>query len=92
MKIFSADPAVSFLAHARRFSEAAARGEVLAPAKSMTQMEQIIFNDRIDLALCGLFLLVVLSLLGFAVSSCIAARRSDRVLAREAVPGEMLPA
>lgn len=41
LKIFSADPAVSFLAHARRFSEAAARGEVLAPVKSMADREAL---------------------------------------------------
>ncbi|BAK65790.1 carbon starvation protein A [Sphingobium sp. SYK-6] len=86
LKLFSADPAVGFLAHARRFSDAAARGELLAPAKSMAEMRRIIFNDRIDAALCALFLAVVLSLLFFTVRSCIAARRSDVATAREVVP------
>jgi carbon starvation protein len=86
LKIFSADPAVSFLAHARRFSDAAARGEVLAPAKSMEEMQQVIFNDRVDAGLCALFLLIVLSLLFFTVRVCLAARRSDRPLAREIAP------
>ena len=92
LKIFSADPAVSFLAHARRFSAAAAEGQVLAPAKSMKEMERIIFNDWVDLGLCALFLLIVLSLLFFTIRSCLAARRSDTPLVREAPRQEVAPA
>jgi len=91
LKLFAADPTVSFVAHARKFSEAAARGELLAPAKSMAEMERIIFNDWVDAGLCALFLAVVLSLLVFAVRSCIAARRTDAPSAHEVRPG-MVPA
>ncbi|MES2497699.1 MAG: carbon starvation CstA family protein [Pseudomonadota bacterium] len=83
LKIFSADPKVGFLAHADVFAQAAARGEVLAPAKSMAQMERIIFNDRIDAALCALFLLVILSILGFTIRTCLAARRNPEPTANE---------
>lgn len=86
LKLVSADPAVSFVAHALKFSEAAARGEVLAPATSMAQMERIIFNDWVDAGLCALFLAVVLSLLAFTIRTCIAARRSDSATTREIVP------
>ncbi len=85
LKIFSPDPAVGFYAHAQRFSEAAGRGALLAPAKSMDEMRRIIFNDWVDLILCGVFLAVVLSLLVFTIRSCLAARRSDRPLVRETV-------
>ena len=91
LKLFSPDPKIGFLAHAEKFSEAAARGEVLAPAKSMAEMNRIIFNDRIDAALCALFLAVVLSLLFFAVKTCIAARRSSEPTARE-IPASAVPA
>ncbi|BBE33989.1 carbon starvation CstA family protein [Sphingosinicella microcystinivorans] len=91
LKLFSPDPKIGFLAHAAKFSEAAARGEVLAPAKSMAEMQRIIFNDRIDAALCALFLAVVLSLLFFAVKTCIAARRSSEPTARE-IPASAVPA
>ncbi|WP_040715180.1 carbon starvation CstA family protein [Caenibius tardaugens] len=91
LKLFSSDPAVGFLAHGAKFSAAAQRGEVLAPAKSMAEMERIIFNDRIDAALCGLFLLVVLSLLVFTIRTCLAARRADAPTASEVLP-EMEPA
>ena len=86
LKLFSADPAVGFLAHAAKFSDAAGRGEVLAPAKSMEEMQRIIFNDRVDAALCGLFLLVVLSLLAFTIRTCLAARRAEGPTAREVLP------
>ena len=86
LKLFSPDPAVGFLAHAAKFSAAVVRGEVLAPAKSMAEMQRIVFNDRIDAALCGVFLLVVLSLLVFTVRTCLAAYRADRPTAHEVRP------
>ncbi len=67
-KLFHSNPRIGFLAHARLFSEAAARGEVVAPAKNVEQMRQIIFNDRVDAALTTLFVGVVLVMLVFAVS------------------------
>ena len=83
MKLFSANPSVGFLAHARRYGEALQRGEVLAPAKSTADMQRILFNDRVDAALCALFLLVVLSILFYAVRTCLAARRIDRPTVHE---------
>ncbi len=77
MKLFSADPRVGFLAHASRFSDAAARGEVLAPAKSLAEMGRVVMNDRIDAALCALFLAVVVSIIGYGVRTCLIARRLD---------------
>lgn len=92
LKLFSSDPAISFVAHARKFSEAAARGEVLAPAASMQEMERIIFNDWVDAGLCALFLAVVLSLLYFTIKTILAARRANGPTTREfspqAVPAE----
>jgi carbon starvation protein len=86
LKLVSSDPAVSFMAHARRFSDAAARGDLLAPAKSATEMQRIIFNDRIDAALCALFLAVVLSLLVFTIRTCLAARRVPTPTVHEVTP------
>jgi len=91
LKLFSADAKIGFLAHAAKFSEAAGRGEVLAPAKSMAEMEKIVFNDRIDAALCAIFLAVVLSLLFFTIRTCLAARRTDRPTAQE-IPAAMAAA
>ncbi len=86
LKLASSDPAVSFVAHALKFSDAASRGVVLAPASSMAEMRRIIFNDWVDAGLCALFLAVVLSLLGFTVKTILEARRAPTPTAREILP------
>jgi carbon starvation protein len=91
LKLWSSDPKVSFLVHARGYADAIARGEIKAPAKSMAEMEAIVFNDRIDAALCALFLVVVLSLLVFSIRTCLAALRNPEPSVSE-VPRQMVPA
>ena len=54
-KVFSPNPAVGFVAHALRFGNAMAAGTILAPAKTMHQMGQIVFNDYVDATLAGVF-------------------------------------
>lgn len=88
MKLFSADPRVGFLAHAGKFGDAAVRGEVLAPAKSLAEMRRIVFNDRIDAALCALFLAVVVTIVVYGLRTCLAARRIPRPTVTE-VPAAM---
>ncbi len=75
-KIFHDDPRIGFLAHARRFSEARAGGELLAPAQSMEQMQRVIVNDYVNSGLAALFLLVVLSMVFFGLRAALAARRN----------------
>jgi carbon starvation protein len=70
LKLFSGDPRVGFLAHAARFQAAIDDGVVLAPARSVGEMQRIILNDYIDAALCLLFLLVVAAILVFAIRAC----------------------
>ncbi|CAO3420440.1 carbon starvation CstA family protein [Azospirillum endophyticum] len=82
-KVFHANPAIGFLAHAERFRTAADEGRLLAPATSMEQMRQVIFNDYLDAALASLFVLVVLAVLGFGIRSCLQALRNDRPTTRE---------
>jgi carbon starvation protein len=91
LKLWSSDPKVSFLVHARGYADAIARGEIKAPAKSMAEMEAIVFNDRIDAALCALFLVVVLSLLVFSIRTCLAALRDPEPSVSEA-PRQMVTA
>jgi len=50
-KVFHPNPAIGFLAQADKFGAALAEGKVLAPAKSLSQMEQIAFNAQLDAAL-----------------------------------------
>ena len=82
-KIFHPDPRIGFLAHASRYADALAAGQVLAPAKNAAEMSQIVFNDRIDAALAGIFVLVVLSIIVYGIRSCIEAYRADRWTAQE---------
>jgi hypothetical protein len=48
-------------------------------------MERIVFNDRLDAALCALFMLVVVSVLVYSVKAMLAARRTEADGARDAV-------
>ena len=82
-KLFHADPKIGFLANARRFAEAGARGEVLAPAKSLEEMQRIVFNNQLDAALCALFMGVLLLTLVFGMRAALVARRSGVPTARE---------
>ena len=90
-KIFSADPKVGFLAHAGKYADALAQGVLIAPAKTPEAMSRIVFNDRLDAALCALFMGVVLSVLVYSVRACLAARAANRPTANE-VPFEPMPA
>ena len=82
-KIFDADVRVGFVAHAHKFQAAIDQGLVLAPAKSMAQMQRIVFNDYVDATLAGLFMLVVLSVLVFGFRTVMAARGSGTPSAKE---------
>ncbi|WP_298964762.1 carbon starvation CstA family protein [uncultured Methylobacterium sp.] len=86
LKVFSSDPRVGFLAHADRYATALAENKVLAPAKTLDQMRQIVFNDRIDAVLALMFVAVVVAIVVFGVMSCLKAYRADRWTALEADP------
>ncbi|AJK50947.1 carbon starvation CstA family protein [Burkholderia plantarii] len=89
-KIFDANPKIGFLSHAAKLQAAVDGGKVLAPAKSLAQMQRIIFNDRIDAALAGLFMFVVLSTAVYGVLAVLRARRTAQPSARE-TPYEPMP-
>jgi carbon starvation protein len=77
-KVFSPNPAVGFLAHALKFGAAAAAGQVLAPAKTMHQMSQIIFNDYTDATLAAVFAAVVVTMVVYGVLDVRKARGNPR--------------
>jgi carbon starvation protein len=85
-KVFGGDVRVSFLAHARAFSAAAAEGRVVAPAKSVEDMERIIHNDYLDATLTGLFMLLVVATVLFGLRAALTARRSPVPTDRETPP------
>ncbi|WP_295456733.1 carbon starvation CstA family protein [uncultured Thiodictyon sp.] len=82
-KIFSPDWHIGFLALARRFSEAAAQGTVLAPAKSLEQMGRVAFNNQVDAVLTGFFMFVAITLAVAAIAAVIKALRNPEQTAQE---------
>ncbi len=72
-KLFDPDPAIGFLSHAAKFSSALASNTVLAPAKTLVQMNRVIFNDYLDAALAALSVVIVLVVV---VSAVIEIRKS----------------
>ncbi|TDX65541.1 carbon starvation protein [Methylosinus sp. sav-2] len=82
-KIFHPDPKIGFLAHASRYSAAAAEGRLLAPAKTAAEMSRIIFNDYVNTTLCAIFIALVLSMLFFGLRAIGEARRATSVTTRE---------
>ena len=89
-KVFDANPKVGFLSHASMYSDALDKGQVIAPAKSVEEMERIIFNDYIDATLAGLFILVVVSVLVFGIKTILKARNMSGPTANE-TPFQPIP-
>jgi len=61
-KVFHPDPKIGFIALARKFSDAAAQGTLLAPAKSIEEMQRVAFNNYLDAAVCAVFVVLVLAI------------------------------
>ena len=70
-KVFSSDPAVGFVSHAMRYSDAIAAGKVLAPAKTVHEMSRIVFNDYVDATLAAVFAVIVVIMAVYGVFACI---------------------
>ena len=83
IKIFDGNPAIGFLAQARKYQGAIADGQLLGTAKSMAQMQQVMVNSYINAGLTALFLLVVLAVLFYAVRTILVARRNPQRSDRE---------
>jgi carbon starvation protein len=85
-KIFDSDPKIGFLALARKFSDAAAQGTVLAPAKSIAEMQRVAFNNYLDAVVCGFFVVLVVAMCIFAVKICLQALKAANPTAQEIPP------
>jgi carbon starvation protein len=82
-KIFSPTPAIGFLAHAAKFADALAAGRILAPAKSVADMHQVLTNDYVDCGLTALFMSVVVLMLGAGAVSSVRALAIGRITTHE---------
>ena len=90
-KVFDANPKIGFLALANKFQAAIDQGTVLAPAKSMAQMQQIVFNNQLDAGLALFFMFVVVSMLYYTVIACVKATRTNKQTSCE-TPYQAIPA
>ncbi|MBM9488209.1 carbon starvation protein A [Pseudomonas sp. ICBG1301] len=90
IKLFDANPAIGFLSLAKKYSDALANGQILAPAKSIDQMQHVIYNAYTNATLTALFLFVVFSILFYALKVGVAAwgnkERTDKEAPFQAVP------
>jgi carbon starvation protein len=62
-KIFHEKPSIGFLAQANKFSKGIDNGIIIAPAKSVADMQTIVFSNQINAALCAFFMLVAVTML-----------------------------
>jgi carbon starvation protein CstA len=90
IKLLDPNPAVGFLALAKKYSDAQAAGQILAPAKDVAQMNHVIFNAYTNATLTVLFLFVVLSVLFYALkvgrAAWVAPTRSDKETPFQPIP------
>ncbi|TER33228.1 carbon starvation protein A [Pseudomonas aeruginosa] len=90
IKIFDSNPAVGFVALGEKYATALDAGQVLAPAKDIGQMQHVVLNAYINAGLTVLFLLVVFSVLFYAIKVGIAAwgksERTDKETPFEPIP------
>ncbi|HEY0179903.1 MAG TPA: carbon starvation CstA family protein, partial [Dokdonella sp.] len=82
-KLFDPNPALGFPAAARKFATALADEKVLAPAKSIADMQRIVVNNYLDAALTALFMILVLAAVAFGIRVALAARRAATPSAHE---------
>ena len=86
-KLLSSVPAIGFLSHARLFGAAADAGRVLPPAKTLEEMNRVIFNDYVDAALAALFIAVLLTVALYGVMAIRKALADPKVSAVEVAVG-----
>lgn len=75
---------ISFTAAAQKYKDAMDAGKLLAPAKSLNDMQRIITNNSVDATLTAVFVLLVLTMLGFSLYAIMKAKRSNVPTAHEA--------
>jgi len=81
-KVFSADPKLGFLAHARMISDRLASGALPAGAKTVADAQRMLFNDRLDAVIALVFMAVVVMVLVASITQwvLILSRRRPAVM------------
>jgi len=76
VKLF--DAKIGFPATAQKFADALAQNKLLAPAKSVEDMQRIVNNNWLDATLTGVFMALVVAAVLFGLRAMLAARKSAR--------------
>jgi carbon starvation protein len=82
--VLSSDPSIGFVSHAWKFGDALAAGKILAPAKSIEEMQRIVMNDAVDATLAAIFVALVVAVLVFGLIEIRRALANPQVTAVEA--------
>ena len=85
-KVFSPNPRIGFFALARKFQTALDEGKIIAPAKDIATMKQVVFANNIDGALTLLFMAFVICILVYSIRACVLARQNPKPTVVE-IPG-----
>jgi carbon starvation protein len=85
-KVFSDDPKLGFFSQRDRFQEALDNGEVLAPAKNLDDMQQVVTNSTVDGVLAALFAVMIIIVIADAARVWIKAIRARGPLPTTEVP------
>jgi carbon starvation protein CstA len=83
MKAFSSDPRIGFYALANKYSEASVSGTILAPAKSIAEMQRVALNNYICGTLTVMFVALVVVMAYFTIRMSLQALRSAPPSAEE---------
>jgi carbon starvation protein len=86
LKIFSDDPKLGFLSHARLVAEQVASGTLPANIKSVEAAQRMIFNDRLDAGIAAFFLISVIVILGSSINEWLKVTSGRKVSASSESP------
>jgi len=75
-KVFSDNVAIGFFSNADRYRTAIEQGKILAPAKTMDQMHQVVTNQTVDGVLSAFFALLVVIIIAHGALVCVRAMRA----------------
>jgi carbon starvation protein len=85
-KLFSSQPRLGFLAHARMLQAAQATGTLPAGVKGAGDLSRMIANDYLDAAVAAFFLIAVLVILADSIREWLAVVRGAKVARSTEVP------
>ena len=74
---------ISFTAAARKYANSLQSGQLLAPAKTAEEMQRIITNNYVDMALTAIFVLLILTMFVFSLRALVQAWRINHPTAQE---------